>query len=82
MGRGDGTFGPPRRVTSDPIDGVPSVADLNGDGTPDLAFSTGSAIKVAPGRGDGTFGPAATIASARPSARRRRPISTATAGPT
>jgi uncharacterized protein (TIGR03437 family) len=59
LGRGDGTFQPASEVTSS---GIPLfVADLNGDGIPDLAvrglFGTGQCgdLEVRLGNGDGTF---------------------------
>jgi uncharacterized protein (TIGR03437 family) len=59
LGRGDGTFQPASQVTDS---GIPLfVADLNGDGIPDLAvrglFGTGQCgdMEVRLGNGDGTF---------------------------
>lgn len=61
LGNGDGTFQAPKIVAnsgnSSPV-GALAVADLNGDGKPDLVFITGDqppALHVALGVGDGTF---------------------------
>src|SRR5215831_492464 len=48
-GNGDGSFQPPRMIGS----GVLRVADLNGDGKPDL-LCAGLVVRL--GNGDGTFG--------------------------
>jgi hypothetical protein len=63
LGRGDGTFLPPKTFTVDlpPGDQYPlssvKIADLNGDGIPDLILSgaSDSDIRIFYGRGDGTF---------------------------
>jgi hypothetical protein len=70
LGNGDGTFGTPKAVTTnDVVDGSPTygtqyvplvVADMNGDGIPDivtLGTSTSGFMQVAIalGNGDGTF---------------------------
>jgi FG-GAP-like repeat len=47
-------------VAAFPLDMV--VADLNGDGKPDLVTINGAQVSVLPGRGDGTFGTAQTNA--------------------
>ncbi len=62
-GHGDGTFGPPA-IYSAEMNGQfqgpngPTVADLNGDGIPDLIYGTyvGGTVVVLPGLGNGTFG--------------------------
>ncbi|MDB5329711.1 MAG: hypothetical protein JWP03_862 [Phycisphaerales bacterium] len=52
LGNGDGTFQPPLAGTaSRPY----CIADVNGDGFPDLVFQGYQFIQVALGRGDGTF---------------------------
>jgi Bacterial Ig-like domain (group 3)/FG-GAP-like repeat len=61
-GKGDGTFLTPTPVTvAANVYGIPVLADLNGDGKADLAFSTEDAssqagFAVALGNGNGTFG--------------------------
>jgi hypothetical protein len=59
LGNGDGTFQPPvaYRVPWQPNSVV--VADLNGDGKPDLIVGD-SVVSVLLGNGDGTFQPAVT----------------------
>jgi hypothetical protein len=64
MGNGDGTFAPTQTVVAGSDPGAVAVADVNGDGKPDLVVAsskgkgTAGAVVVLPGRGDGTFGPA------------------------
>ena len=59
LGKGDGTFGPP--VTCDANNGAGpiAVADLDGDGNPDLVAvnQDGGFVSVLLGNGDGTFQP-------------------------
>jgi hypothetical protein len=62
LGNGDGTFQPAQVFAA----GIPSfavaVADLNGDGKPDLALANGlSGVHVLLGNGDGTFGVAQEV---------------------
>jgi uncharacterized protein (TIGR03437 family) len=71
LGNGDGTFQQERLVASAIDAHAVAVADLNGDGKPDLAYTTGSAaggiapmVMVAPGLGDGTFATPAQFAVA------------------
>src|SRR5208283_3302813 len=64
LGNGDGTFQP--AVTFNP--GLQSqagiaLADLNGDGKPDLLVANASGVAVLLGNGDGTFQPAVTYGS-------------------
>jgi sugar lactone lactonase YvrE len=56
LGRGDGTF--TQMPTSFTLDYFPTsvaVADFNGDGVLDLAFSDLNGVEIALGNGDGTF---------------------------
>jgi FG-GAP-like repeat/Bacterial pre-peptidase C-terminal domain len=67
LGNGDGTFGPPTIYPTDQGPGFAgpagvAVADLTGDGIPDLIYAdyvTGN-VAVRLGTGDGTFGPEVT----------------------
>jgi hypothetical protein len=65
LGNGDGTFQPERAAFSFPGTSwapATAIADLNGDGKPDLAFTMGDmyplgpVVQVALGAGDGSFG--------------------------
>ena len=62
MGNGDGTF---QQALIFPVTGLPSpqqmmvAGDFNGDGSPDLAITFGSAVAFLFGNGDGTFQAAA-----------------------
>jgi hypothetical protein len=63
-GNADGTFGAPTVYPSDvggrfQGPGDPTIADLNGDGIPDLIYPTyvGATVVVRKGLGNGTFGP-------------------------
>lgn len=65
LGRGDGTFDPPRRILDGQSPVSLAVADFNRDGRPDLAVTTNSLstnLRILLGNGDGTFGPPLTIA--------------------
>jgi hypothetical protein len=68
-GNGDGTFGPPTIYPASKngrFQGVngPTVADVTGDGLPDLIYATyvGATVVVRMGLGNGTFGPPQTYA--------------------
>jgi hypothetical protein len=66
LGRGDGTFQPPK-TTALPAVGVSAkVADVNGDGRADLLLSapSGGLCRLL-GNGDGTFQPAAVYAAGK-----------------
>jgi hypothetical protein len=58
-GNGDGTFAAPEGVFSSSNLGILTVADFNGDGKPDVAFTQGCCgsqfLLVLLGNGDGTF---------------------------
>jgi hypothetical protein len=64
LGNGAGSFGPTAYYS---LDGSPvsvQIADLNGDGTLDLAVAcAGGGVSVLLGNSDGSFGPAATYAA-------------------
>jgi hypothetical protein len=56
LGNGDGTFQPAVSYTLGGFGATSvAVADVNGDGKPDLLVATGSAVGVLLGNGDGTF---------------------------
>jgi hypothetical protein len=57
LGRGDGTFQEQRRLDVGDRPSSLVVADLNGDGRPDLVTANGASanVSVLLGRGDGTF---------------------------
>jgi hypothetical protein len=56
LGNGDGTFQPAVTYTLGGSGATSvAVADVNGDGKPDLLVATGSAVGVLLGNGDGTF---------------------------
>jgi hypothetical protein len=59
LSNGDGSF---QKASVFPLtfDGIPelSLADINGDGSPDLLVVDASTARVMLGNGDGTFGPA------------------------
>lgn len=56
LGNGDGTFQSKGMFATAPNPGAVAVADLNGDGIPDLAVACGGgSVSVLLGNGDGTF---------------------------
>jgi hypothetical protein len=56
LGKGDGTFVEAPSVSSSTTTYSASIADLNGDGSEELIFtSTSGSVSVALGKGDGTF---------------------------
>jgi hypothetical protein len=57
LGNGDGTFQPAREFPADLRPTVVTVADVNGDGKPDLVVgsSIADSVSVLLGNGDGTF---------------------------
>jgi len=64
LGKGDGSFQPPL-FSAGGLNGSPmTIADVNGDGKPDLLMaSAGTTIGVMRGNGDGTFKPALSYSS-------------------
>lgn len=62
LGRGTGAFAPAGTDPVGPGDGPMLAADLNGDGTADLAVARGAAIQVFLSNGDGTLRPSARLA--------------------
>ncbi len=72
LGNGDGTFQPPLPVAGCAQVTDAQLADLNGDGIPDLAVTcliggflipVGAYLAILPGNGDGTFGMGSTCAA-------------------
>jgi hypothetical protein len=61
LGKGDGTFGPPRTFDAGYRPSSVVVADVNGDGKPDLVVADEKNVSVLLGNGDGTFGPPQTF---------------------
>jgi hypothetical protein len=69
LNNGDGTFRPAQSFVVGPEPDSVAVADLNGDGIPDLVVGTfssgylraGRTVSVLLGNGDGTFGPPRTF---------------------
>jgi Big-like domain-containing protein/VCBS repeat protein/FG-GAP repeat protein len=55
LGNGDGTFSPGWSYNFDTPASSPLVADVNGDGIPDLLIATNQTIDVMLGRGNGQF---------------------------
>src|SRR5262249_17146488 len=72
LGNGDGTFGPPQTLSVGAVPTSVAVADVNGDGKPDLVAcnqfgdkfpsSSDGTVSVLLGNGDGTFQPQQTFA--------------------
>jgi len=72
-GNGDGTFQPPQMLDAGVDPFIVAVADINGDGHPDLVFVNEGAygarlLTVMLGSGDGTFQKAQTFSVGQPSA--------------
>jgi hypothetical protein len=67
LGKGDGTFGPPQTFVAGQGPSAVAVADLNGDGKPDLIVANqhDRDVSVLLGNGDGTFGPQQTFATGK-----------------
>ena len=76
LGNGDGTFQAPVTYATDDLPTGLTVADLNGDGIPDIV-ATGQQIDVFLGKGDGTFANAVTYNGAI--SRKRSLLATSTA---
>jgi len=55
LGNGDGTFKNPQRYLQNAGVYTPVIADLNGDGKPDLAVLVSGKIQILTNQGDGTF---------------------------
>ena len=64
LGNGDGTFQTSILNPTPAVPAAPILADFNGDGLPDLAYSTGTGSAIALNLGKGTFGPSQTTAFA------------------
>ena len=63
LGNGDGTFQPQRMIAVGRTVGAVAVADLNGDGIPDIVTASGgNTVSVLLGKGDGSFQPPKTFA--------------------
>jgi hypothetical protein len=70
LGKGDGTFQPAREFSNGNYTYVVAVADVNGDGKPDIVTANGNGLfsfynglSVLLGNGDGSFSPASPIAA-------------------
>jgi len=62
LGKGDGTFNPPKVNPIELCGSSMTIADMNGDGIPDLVFPSGeigptSTLAIMLGQGSGAFGP-------------------------
>jgi hypothetical protein len=70
LGNGDGTFGAPQGWEVGAAAQQVDIADLNGDGKPDLVTTNlYSNVKVLLGNGNGTFQPAQTVSPGGPNAQ-------------
>jgi autotransporter-associated beta strand protein len=58
LGNGNGTFQAATSLATEPYPAALAVADLNGDGFPDIVAACQGSVSVLLGNGDGTFKPA------------------------
>jgi uncharacterized protein (TIGR03437 family) len=78
LGNGDGTFQKP--LCTESLEGMSSeavIGDLNGDGIPDLIWSSGrsnGAVHLFLGNGDGTFRAVGVLGASGPSGSRERKV--------
>lgn len=63
LGNGDGSFQPPIPAAGGPGASSIAIADVNGDGKPDLVLNGEYAVGVMLGNGNGTFQPVVTYPS-------------------
>ncbi len=63
LGKGDGTFQPPKNITVGNIPVFTAVADFNNDGKQDLAVANfvDNTVSILRGNGDGSFGAPTTL---------------------